>query len=75
MNIAQIPDTLYTVSGRISAAQAVAGCINQMMPCGDHVRPIMDEINTLGGLADAVCDLLALLAQDVERLEGELKAA
>ena len=73
MNLVDIPGALYDASARIGATRAVARCIAESLPCGEHVKPIMEEINHLGRLADAVNDLLGLLENDIEKIEIQLK--
>lgn len=68
----QVPGAWYDVSSRISAARAVARCIFDAMPCGDRAVPILDEINHIGNLAQAIVDLLDLAARDNDSVESDL---
>ena len=68
----QVPGAWYDVSSRLSAARAVASCIIDSLPCGDHAKPILAEIDHLGNLAQAVIDLLDLCQRDNNLVEEQL---
>jgi hypothetical protein len=67
-----VPGALYDLSGRISAANAVASCaLDALSMCRDAYA----DINHAGNLIAAIQSLLDLAGQDAERLESQLKGA
>lgn len=70
----QPPAAWYDLSGRVSAARAVASCALDSLPNG--LQGIaLERANHLGNLVSALQDLLDLCEQDVSRLESQLKGA
>jgi hypothetical protein len=67
-----VPGALYDLSGRISAANAVASCALDALPM---CRDAYADINHAGNLIAAIQSLLDLAGQDAERLESQLKGA
>lgn len=67
-----IPGAWYDLSGRISAASAVASCALESLPVGSNAY---EAINHVGKLIGAVQDLLMLAEKDVEEMERQLNDA
>lgn len=70
--IKNVPGALYDLSGRISAARAVASCALEALPGGltelEYIR-----MNHAGNLIAALEDILGLAAQDVDLVERQLQ--
>ncbi len=64
-----MPGAMYDLSGRISAANAVASCALNSLPVGSNAY---DAINHVGNLISAIQSLLDQADKDVEELERQL---
>lgn len=64
------PGAWYDLASRVSAARAVASCINGALPIGSDSCV---DFNRIGNLASAVDDLLMLAEKDVDELERQLR--
>ena len=72
MSRANVPAAWYSLSARLGATAAVADAISAYIPCGEQCRPIMQELDSVGALTNAVEELLRLCREDCNRLERAL---
>lgn len=65
-----LPGAWYDLTGRVSAAQAVASCALEAVPCGAE----KERGNHAASLIAAMQDLLKLIQQDIGVIEKALHA-